>query len=344
MDAIFFNEHGSIENLQFGNIKNPIPKSNEVLLKVTSVALNHLDLWVLKGWKGLDLKMPHIGGSDIVGEIIEVKQNSKFKVSDKVAVFPGYSSSENDNYFDDNFSVSPNFKVIGEHCQGGLAEFICVPEKNLYLLENNHNSNQTSASILTGLTSWRMLFKKTNLKNAKTILIVGSGGGVNITSLLIVKTLGITTIILAGGKEKLIQAKELGADFVIDYKENIDWHKEVIKITKGSGVDIVIDNVGEKTFLKSLKSLSFGGSLLTVGNTSGFNISFDNRLIFAKQINILGSTMGSFNDFLDSQKFFKDNNIKIPIDSIYSLKDGIKAFERLESGNQFGKIIINPCT
>lgn len=338
MKAIYFNEHGNSSVLNFGEIDKPSPKKDEILLKVKYVALNHLDIWVRRGFRGLNLEFPHVGGSDMVCELLEDLDEKGLKKGDLVSVYSGFSDNKALNINSDEFSVHPSFKVLGEHVGGGLAEFVCAPKDNIISVSSKRSLEQVCATTLVGLTAYRMLFVQENIEAKKSILIVGGGGGVNLISFLIAKALGLETIVLTS-KEK--EVKNLNPAHVINYKDDDNWHRAVMKLTNGEGVDLVVDNVGEKTFEKSLKALSFGGSLLTVGNTSGYNVSFDNRLIFGKQLKIIGSTMGSFTDFVKSQEFFDKHNIEIPIDTITTLDKGISELIRLEKGEQFGKIVIN---
>jgi NADPH:quinone reductase-like Zn-dependent oxidoreductase len=148
--------------------------------------------------------------------------------------------------------------------------------------------------------------------------------------------------VLAGGSDKAERAYGLGASSVIDYTKNLDWHTEVLKLTKGRGVDIVVDNVGSRTMPKSLRAVARGGRIVTVGNTKGYELSFDNRLFFTKQVSLIGSTMGSRQDFIEAMEFIFQNKIKIPIDTVAPLSEGIKMIKRLEEGQQFGKIVLKP--
>jgi NADPH:quinone reductase-like Zn-dependent oxidoreductase len=174
------------------------------------------------------------------------------------------------------------------------------------------------------------------------VLIVGSGGGVNSLSILLARAAGATVIALGGGQSKIEKALKLGADFAIDYKQHPDWPAEVLRMTKGRGADVVVDNVGAATISKSLRSVARGGRIVTVGNTSGHQLSIDNRLLFTKQISLIGSTMGSRQDFIDATDFIFSRNIQAPIDTVAPLSDGIRQIQRLERGEQFGKIVLTP--
>lgn len=343
MKAIFFEKHGEIEVLKYADLPDPTPKAGEALVRVKAVALNHLDIWVRRGWPGLHLDMPHITGSDIAGEIVSVNTpNSAWTPGSRVIVNPGILTSEDEWTRKGEDSLSPGYKILGEQMRGGMAEYVTVPVANLFRLPDTVPFEKGAAPLLVGVTCWRMLFKKGNLRAGESVLVVGSGGGVNSLAILLAKAAGATVYALAGSAEKREKAYKLGATAVVDYNENPDWHTEVLKLTKGRGVDMVIDNVGSKTMSKSIRAVARGGRILTVGNTKGYELSFDNRLLFTKQVSLIGSTMGSRQDFIEAMEFMWHNKIEIPIDSMESLSDGIKMVKRLQDGAQFGKIVLCP--
>ena len=342
MKAIFFEQHGDIEVLKHADLPDPKPQTGEALIKVKAVALNHLDIWVRRGWKGLHVDMPHISGSDIAGEIVSVQGSSEYSVGAKVIIHPGVNTQEDEWTRRGEDSVSPGYRLIGENIRGGMAEYVTVPIQNVFRMPENIGFEAAAAPILVGTTAWRMLIKQANIKAGDTILVVGAGGGVNSLSILLAKALGATVYTLAGGSKKVEAAKKLGSHEVIDYKKHSAWPTEIMKLTKGRGVDIVIDNVGALTFAKSLQSVRRGGKIVTVGNTSGYDVAFDNRLLFAKQVSLIGSTMGSKQDFIDAMAFIHRHGIEIPIDRVEPLKKGIEMLKHLEEGNQFGKIVLTP--
>jgi NADPH:quinone reductase-like Zn-dependent oxidoreductase len=342
MKAIFFEQHGEIDVLRYAELDDPKPKAGEVLIKVKAVALNHLDIWVRRGWKGLKLGMPHITGCDIAGEIVSAQVDSTWTPGTKVIINPGVNLGEDEWTRRGEDSVSPGYKIIGENLKGGLAEYVCVPAQNVFKMPEEVSFEDAAAPLLTGLTCWRMLFKRTELKPGESVLLVGSGGGVNSLAISFCKAAGATVYALAGGKEKTKHALDIGADFAIDYTKHEQWPLEVLKLTRSRGVDVVVDNVGKATFQKSLHAVARGGRIVTAGNTSGYDVSFDNRFLFSKQVSLIGSTMGSKQDFIDCQQFMRQNNIKAVIDKVEKLKDGIKMIKRLEDGKQFGKIVLKP--
>jgi NADPH:quinone reductase-like Zn-dependent oxidoreductase len=343
MKAIFFEQHGEIDVLKYADLPQPEPKPGEALIRVRAVALNHLDIWVRKGWPGLHLTMPHIGGSDISGEIVAVNGSALgWNPGTRVIANPGILTSDDEWTRSGEDSISPGYRIIGEHIPGGLAEYVTVPIANLFRLPDTVSFEDGAAPLLVGVTCWRMLFKRASIRAGESVLVVGSGGGVNSLAILLAQAAGANVIVLCGGREKVERTRELGVTTTIDYTEQPEWHAEVLKLTKGRGVDVVVDNVGAKTFAKSLKAVARGGRIVTVGNTRGYEISFDNRLLFTKQVSIIGSTMGSRQDFAEATEFLWQHRIKVPIDTVAPLSDGIKMIRRLENGEQFGKIVLKP--
>jgi NADPH:quinone reductase-like Zn-dependent oxidoreductase len=343
MKAIFFEQHGEINVLKYADLPTPEPKPGEALLRVRAVSLNHLDIWVRRGWQGLHLEMPHITGSDISGEIVAINSpTSTWTTGTRVIVNPGILTSDDEWTRKGEDSLSPGYRILGEQLRGGLAEYVCVPLSNLFRLPDTLSFEDGAAPLLVGVTCWRMLFKRACIRAGETILVVGAGGGVNSLAILLARAAGATVVALTSGSAKMEKASSLGASHVIDYTAHADWHTEVLKLTKGRGVDVIVDNVGAKTFGKSLRAVARGGRIVTVGNTKGYEISFDNRLLFTKQVSLIGSTMGSRQDFIEAMEFLWQRNIKIPLDTVAPLSEGIKMIKRLEDGQQFGKIVLVP--
>ena len=343
MKAIFFERHGEIDSLKYADLPQPEPKAGEALIKVKAVALNHLDIWVRRGWSGLHVEMPHITGADVAGEIVAVNTpGTMWSEGTRVIINPGILTSDDEWTRKGEDSLSPGYKILGEQVRGGMAEYVCVPVANLFKLPDAVSFEDGAAPLLVGLTCWRMLFKRANIRAGESVLVVGAGGGVNSLSILLARAAGANVIALSSTPEKMEKALALGASTVIDYNATPEWSTEVLKATKGRGVDVVIDNVGSKTLPKSLRAVARGGRIVTVGNTKGYELSFDNRLLFTKQVSLIGSTMGSRQDFTEAMEFIFQRKIRIPIDTVAPLSEGIKMLKRLEDGKQFGKIVLKP--
>lgn len=340
MKALVFEEHGTIDNLKVLNLPEPKLKRQEVLLKLKASALNHLDLFVLKGWKGLDLKFPHICGADGTGIVVGLGEGVEdFKEGDEVVINPGISCMKCLSCFKGEHSLCRDFSILGEHYPGTFAEYISVPYYNIEKAPAHLTDEERASFPLTFLTSYRMLFTKGKIKAGDRILIHGVSSGVSLASLIFSKVSGCSVIITSSKDEGLLKAKEMGADFIINYK-NENVFKRVMEITGGEGVDIVIDSVGKETWLTSLRSVKKGGKIITCGATSGPDPQEEIRLIFWKQIEIYGSTMSSISEFKQMVNLVKEKKLKPVIDSVFPLEEGKLAYKKLEEGKQFGKIVL----
>lgn len=345
MKALCFYEHGDLDVLQYADVPNPTPAKGKVLVQVKACALNHLDVWVRRGWPGLKLDLPHIGGSDVAGVVTKLGQGvTGWQAGDRVVVDPGLVTGEDEftRRGEHSLSMGMHYKVLGEQTQGGAAQCVAVPAANLLKMPDDWDYPQAAAPLLVGLTAYRMLFKRADLRAGESVLIVGAGGGVNCVALQLAKWVGATVYALTSTEEKMARATELGADVVLNYQKDPDWHKTLSKMTGRRGVDVVVDNVGQATFHKSIRALARGGRLVTVGNTSGPKTELDIRYIFGKQISIIGSTMGSPQDFIEVMDLVWRGVIHAPVDRILPLSEGRQGHALLESGEKFGKVVLIP--
>lgn len=344
MKALYFSKHGDTENLLFGELPPPQPAAGEVLIRVKACALNHLDLWVLRGWPGLKLALPHIGGSDIVGTVESCGEGVSLALNSRVALLPGFIK----NGFADEWTVkgeeslSPEYQIFGETRPGGFSELLVAPAETLLSVPENLTDSQAAAPLLVSTTAWRMLKHRAKVEPGESVLIVGGGGGLNSFSITLAKDLGAKVIVLTSSESKAKRARELGADETINYLDTPDWSRAVKSLTAKRGVDVVVDNVGKPTYPLSLASLARGGRLVTVGNTAGYEVNFDNRLIFGKQLSILGSTMGSTKDAKEAISYAWQKGPQRWIDREMPLAEGRRAYEELKLGSQSGKIILRP--
>jgi NADPH:quinone reductase-like Zn-dependent oxidoreductase len=342
MKALYFDKHGELDVVKYGDVPDPGPGPGEVLIRVRACALNFLDVWVRRGWPGLKLEMPHWCGADVAGEIVELGENvSDWQVGQRVVVDPGINLVEDEHTRRGQDSVSPSYHILGEHRRGGAAEYLTVPESNLAVIPDNIDFPEAAAPLLVGLTAWRMLMHQARLRAGESVLVVGAGGGVNSMAIQIARLAGATVYVVASNPEKSESARELGADVVLD-RSQVDWGKEIFKLTSRRGVDVVVDNVGKATITKSMQAVARGGRIVIVGNTSGPQAEIDIRFIFGKQISLIGSTMGSHQDFRDILDLLWAGKIKPVILRIMPLSEGCDAYKMMEAGEHFGKILLAP--
>ena len=342
MKALYFTEHGDIDVIRYGDVPDPAPGPGEVLVRVRACALNHLDIWVRRGWPGLKLEMPHWCGADVAGEVAAAgKDVSGWRIGDRLVVDPGITTVEDEFTRTGEVSVSPGYEILGEHRRGGAAELVVVPVENIHRIPEDVDFVQAAAPLLVSLAAWRMLIHRARVRAGEFVLVVGAGGGVNSMAVQIAKLAGATVYVVCGNEEKGRKALELGADHVLD-RSRVDWVKEVHRITGRRGVDVVVDNVGRATIPKSMQAVARGGRIVIIGNTSGPGAEIDIRYIFGKQISLIGSTMGSHQDFLDVSALLRKGRLRPVIDRVMPLGEGIEAYRLMERGEQFGKIVLAP--
>lgn len=342
MRALAFEQHGDLDRVSLIDMPSPVAGPHEVLLSVHAAAVNRLDLWVLEGWPGLKLKLPHIMGSDGAGIVAAVGDGvSRFRVGDRVAVNPTICNDTDDHFArlgHDN--MCDDFAIIGEHIDGFFADYTAVPERNLLPLPDEVTFETAAAASLVFVTAWHSLITRGNLRPGESVLIVGAGGGVNSAAIQIARLVGAGPILVIGStEEKLSLARELGADITLN-RNQVDWSREVFGLTERRGVDVVVDNVGANTFSQSLRALRKGGRLLTVGNSSGSHVDLDNRFMFGKHLSIIGSTMGTSVDFETVMHLVFNGRLRPVIDSIYPLEHGLTALRRMRDGNVLGKLVL----
>ncbi len=342
MKAVAFAQHGGPEVLTIIDLPVPQPKANEVRVKVKAVALNHLDVWVRKGWPGLKLPLPHVLGSDMAGVVDAVgAEVTDLTVGTEVLVNPGISCGVCEKCLKGDDNLCRQYQLLGEHRSGGYCEFLCVPRANILPKPKALSFEQAACLPLTFLTSYTMLVRRAQVQAGETVLVHAAGSGVGSAAVQICKKLGATVIATASTDEKLARARELGADFTINYSTH-DFVTEVKRITDKKLVDVVFEHTGSATFTKSIACLPYGGRLVTCGATSGHEVTLDLRVLFYKRISLLGSTMGSKGDLFRILKLVEDGSFKPVLHSVLPLADAAKAHQLLEDRKAFGNVVLVP--
>ncbi|MBY0311307.1 MAG: zinc-binding dehydrogenase [Phycisphaerales bacterium] len=317
------------------------PGPGQVLVRTLAAALNHLDLWVCRGVPGLKLEYPRVSGSDACGvvEVVGAGVDSAWvgkrvvlnAASDTAALaMPGEPPRS---------SMAPMYELIGEHHMGTLAEKFVAPVSNVQVVRDDQEPTEAAAFGLTFLTAYSMIRTKANLLPGQSVLITGIGGGVALAALAIAKHLGCPVCVTSRQQWKLDRAKQLGADFgVLDIGQ--DWSKDVRAWSNGRGVDLAVDSSGKATHLKSIKSLARGGAYVTPGCTSGPDATTDLARIFWNQLRLLGSTMGTNDEFAEVVSLYRSGHLKPVVDQVIEASRGSEAYVRLAAAEQFGKIVV----
>jgi len=340
MKAVRIHQFGGPEVLTYEDVPDPQLRKDQVLVRVRACALNHLDVWVRKGLPGV--KLPHILGSDIAGEIVETGEYvSGFKAGQRALVAPMHFCGQCAKCVAGLQNQCREFTVLGNAVDGGNCELIAVPAASVIPIPDSLDFNQAASVPLVFVTAWHMLVGRAGIRPGQTVLVLGASSGVGIAAIQIAKLFHCRVITTAGDEAKLEKGKALGADFGINhYKQRIS--EEVRRITNKEGVDIVVEHVGAATWDESLKSLKPCGTLVTCGATSGPNVSLELRFLFSRQLSLLGSYMGTMGELHEVLAHVFAGRLKPVVDRIFPLKELRSAHEYLEKSQMFGKIVVNP--
>jgi len=339
--AIVFEKHGEPDVLRYVDAPDPVINANEVLVRVRACALNHLDLWVRRGLPGVAIPLPHIPGSDVAGEVAEIGSGvTTVRPGQKVVLAPGVTCGKCPACISGHDNRCRSFTNLGYMVDGGCAEFVKVPEVNCLPYPENLSWEEAASIPLVFQTAWHMLLVRAELQPGEDVLVLGAGSGVGIAAIQIAKFFGAKVIATAGTPEKLAKATALGADYVINHKTQ-KIREEVRRITNKRGVDVVFEHVGTATWDDSLASLAYAGRLVTCGATTGFDAKLDLRVLFAKQLSLMGSYMGTKSDLHSVMRLVAGGRFRPIVDRVFPLKGAAAAHEYLESGAQFGKVVLS---
>jgi NADPH:quinone reductase-like Zn-dependent oxidoreductase len=338
MKAVAFFEHGPADVLQYcEEFPEPVAGKNEVIINIRYCGLNRLDIWTRQGIPGKKLRLPHICGCDIVGTTINGNK--------RVMIYPGiscgkcqYCTRGGRNNTGEN--LCSRFAIIGgmSDYNGGYAERIAVPQKNIIRLPPGLNDEVAATLAVSYLTAWNMLQTNT-VSRGKTILVYGASSGIGMATIQLAKALGARVITTVSSNSKYEFAKKLGADHIIDRTEQ-DIEEEVREFVPG-GVDIVIDHVGMATWPTSIAVLRQGGRMAVCGMTSGNEATVPVRAFYTKQIIMIGYLLGTKTQLKELIDFVMRKNLQPVIDSVFPLKDAKDAQKKMEAGRHAGKILLN---
>lgn len=338
MKAVRIHEFGGPEVLRYEDVADPKPRKDQVLVRVRACAMNHLDIWVRKGLPGV--KLPHILGSDVAGEIVEAGEYvSNFKPGQRVLLAPMHFCNHCAKCVAGLQNQCREFTVLGNAVDGGNCELIAIPAVNVIPIPDAIDFNEAASVPLVFLTAWHMLTGRAAVRPGMTVLVLGANSGVGIAGIQIAKYFQCRVIATAGDEHKMAKARELGADHVINhYQQKIS--EEVRKITDKEGVDIVLEHVGPATWDESLRSLKPAGTLVTCGATTGPQVNIDLRFVYSRQLSILGSYMGTMGELHEVLKHVFSGKLKPVVYRTFPLSEIRAAHEHMEESQMFGKIVL----
>ena len=340
MRAAVFHEHGGPEKVRVEEVPRPEPGPGEVRIRVRAAGLNHLDLWVRRGLP-IETTMPHIGGSDLAGTVDAVGPGVEVETGTPVVVDPSLDYDWYDRAPPGPGLPAPRFRLIGEHTDGGLAEYVVVPAANLTRIPDGVSFEIAAAAALTYVTAWHGLLDRARVRPGERVLVTGASGGVGTAAVQVARHIGATVLAVTSGPENVRRVEELGAHRVFDRLEE-DWVAGVRGETGRAGVDVILDSVGAPMWMGMLRSLGVQGRLVSYGATAGPEVRIDLRHLFWKQHSIMGSTMGRPEEFRRVMGLVFDGTLAPVIDRVLPLDEARTAHELLEAGEVFGKLVLVP--
>jgi NADPH:quinone reductase-like Zn-dependent oxidoreductase len=341
MKALMLVAAGGLQHLRVQELPAPVLEGpDQCLVRIQTVGLNRLDIWVAEGLPGANYSFPHIMGSDGAGTVLEVGSEVQgIRPGDRVMINPTFSCGICPLCLQGEESLCRQVQVLGEHRAGTAAELMVVEAANLARVPQTMPWPEAGAFSLATLTAWRMLSTRGQVQPGETVLIWGIGGGVALAALQIARLLKARTIVTSGSDAKLEFARSQGADACLNHHQ-VDVAKEVRKLTAGLGADAIVDSVGQESWPQSLRSLRRGGRLLICGATSGPQVSMDLRRLFWHQWSILGSTLGNRREYATIVGLASEGKLWPVVDQVVPLSRAVAAFERLHRNEQLGKLVI----
>jgi NADPH:quinone reductase-like Zn-dependent oxidoreductase len=339
-EAVVLRAHGGPEVLVREAIELPDPGPREARVRVRAVAVNHLDMWVRRGLPNLRLEYPHRLGADIVGEVDALGPGARGpRVGDKVVVAPATSCGVCERCLSGQDNLCRQYAILGEHTQGGYSRHVVVPDANLLPYPGDLPFTEVAAVPLVFLTAWQMLVDKARVRPGQTVLVQAAGSGVSSAAIQIAKLHGARVIATTSSEAKAERAKALGADHVVNYATQ-DFVQEVKRLTGKRGADVVVEHVGGEVMAKSVLATASGGRIVTCGATAGYEPKIDLRHVFFRQVEILGSTMGSRGSLFGILEHVRSGALRPVVDRVLPLWDAREAHRVLEAREAFGKVVL----
>ena len=339
MKAVRFHAHGGPDKLVFEDAPMPVMAAGDSLLKVKACGLNRLDLWVRQGIPAYPVKMPHILGSDICGVLVDGEIPTGLAKGDEVVVYPGLFNPGSRAAGLGKENLDPDFKLVGAHSNGGYAQYVAVPSRNLQRKPSNLSSIEAAAYPLTFVTAWHMLATRAQLKEGETVLILGAGSGLGTAGVQVAHYMGARVIAATTAQHKVDKLKALGADDVIVGHPQ-DLAPKVLDMTKGLGVEVVFEHVGPATWEQSFKVVCKGGRIVTCGATTGPEVPLILRQLFGREITLLGSMLGTLSELTRVSKLMGTGTLKPVVDRVFPLEKAKEAQEALLAKEHVGKLVL----
>jgi len=340
--AVIF-ENGEVDCIKFEEVPSPVPGPGEILLDVHAAALNHLDIWVRRGRPGVELPVPHILGSDAAGVVVEAGEGvDHVRAGDEVLINPGLSCGRCEFCRRGEQSECISFGIVGMARPGTFAERVVVPAMNVFAKPPHLSMTEAAALPLAYVTAWRMLMSRARLRPGETVLIHGIGGGVALAGLQLARLAGARVMVTSSSDDKLLRAREFGADDCVNYANNPCLSEAIRDLTGGRGVDIVLDTAGAATWAENFKAVRRGGRIVHCGVTTGAETIVNISQLYWNHLEVMGSTMGSDEEFRQMLAAVSASRMRPVVDSVYPLNRVCEATLRMESGDQFGKIALVP--
>ncbi len=343
MWANVFHEYGGLDVLRYEQVPRPPVGRDDVLIAIRATGVNAFDLMVREGRYRPNKTFPHILGEDIAGIVTEVGSEVRepLRVGQRVFVYAAVGCGRCQMCLAGSPNVCVQYQYFGAHLPGGYAQYVVVPAFNAVPMPDGISFEEGAAFVLNFLTSWHMLVTRAQVRPGETVLVLAAGSGIGIAALQILKLAGARAIATASTDEKLQRAHALGADALINYREQ-DFQKEVMRLTGKRGVDVVFEHVGSTTWEQSVRSLSRGGRLVTCGGTAGYDVTMNVAHVFHKELTLIGSNHGTKPELLAMLPLLAAGKLRPVVDRVFPLKDARAAHEYIQDRRVFGKVVLVP--
>jgi NADPH:quinone reductase-like Zn-dependent oxidoreductase len=342
MKAVYITEHGGIDKLTYGELPDPVPKGNEVLVRVRACGVNYIDLWVRRGLPFLRIPYPFMLGQEVAGEVVALGSAAQgVSVGSRVLLHPGLSCGSCEFCLAGRDHHCPSYKLLGKNVSGGYAELLKIPDMNVLCLPEAISWEAAVGLPNSFCTAWNMIFDTANLQPGEWILVHAGGSGIGSAAIQLARLVGANIITTASSDEKLAQAQALGAQYLINYKEH-DFLHRVRRITHKRGVDVVIEHIGEDVWERSLLCLATGGRLVTCGATSGYLPRLNLRHVFFRNLRIFGATSASKGVLFKLVQLLEQGHIRPVVNRVLPLAEAPQGHQLLEERQVFGKLVLTP--